>query len=130
MLFRSVGNTTDKPYNITFQVPIPIQQKYIKVGGNNYILINQLFPKSIQKISPNLVRFYTHYSTCSLSIKNTKLTAENSFNDIEENFVQQLLALKAIKTELFTPQEKDDIAARYNIGDLQEFKYSKMEITI
>ncbi len=125
---KDFGLTTDKPYTISFRVPVPVQGKYIKIGGNNYILINQLFPKPIQKIDPNLVRFYTHFSVASLKIKNTKLTASNSFIDIEDKFVQQLKSINAIKLENFDNADKDEIAERYDLHDLHDFKYSKMTI--
>lgn len=122
------GSTTDSPYNISFRIPIPVQEKYIKIGGNNFILINQLFPKPIQKVAPNLVRFYTHYSTASLSLKNTKLTAQNSFIDIEEKFVTQLKSIGAVSLENFDNTTKDNLVLKYGLSDLHDFKYSKMKI--
>ena len=125
---KDFGLTTNKPYTVSFRVPVPVQGKYIKLGGNNYILINQLFPKPIQKIEPNLVRFYSHYSVASLKIKNTKLNSTNSFEDIENTFVQQLKSIGAIKLENLDNSTKDDLVAKYNIDDLSSFKYSKMTI--
>ena len=125
---KDFGKTTNKPYTISFRVPVPVNGKYIKIGGNNYILINQLFPRPIQKVAPNLVRFYTHFSVSSLKIKNAKLTANNGFVELEDKFVQHLKSIDAIKLENMTNAEKDDISLRYNLDDLQDFKYSKMTI--
>jgi len=122
------GNTTNKPYTISFRIPVPVNGKYIKIGGNNYILINQLFPKPIQKVAPNLVRFYTHFSVASLKIKNAKLNASNGFNELEEKFVQQLKSVNAIKLENMTNVLKDDVSLNYGLDDLHDFKYSKMTI--
>lgn len=127
---KDFGNTTNKPYTVSFRVPVPVQGKYIKLGGNNYILINQLFPKPIQKIAPNLVRFYTHYSVASLSIKNAKLSASNGFVEIEDKFVQQLKSIDAIKLKNFTNDEKDELSLKYGIEDLKAFKYSSMKIKV
>lgn len=126
---KDFGATTNKPYTISFRIPVPVQGKYIKLGGNNYILINQLFSKPIQKVAPNLVRFYTHFSVASLKLKNTKLSASNSFVDVEDKFVQQLKAMGAIKLENFDNATKDTISLKYNISDLHDFKYSKMSIS-
>ncbi len=127
---KDFGKTTNKPYTISFRVPVPIQGKYIKLGGNNYILINQLFPKPIQKIAPNLVRFYTHFSVASLSIKNAKLTASNGFMELEEKFVQQLKSIDAVKLTNFTNDTKDELSIKYGIEDLKAFKYESMKIKV
>ncbi len=125
------GETTKKPYTISFRVPTPVNGKYIKLGGNNYILINQLFPSPLQKISPNLVRFYTHFSVASLSVKNSILTASNGFKELEEKFVTQLKAVKKIsELKEFDNELKDSIAEEFKIGDLQDLEYSRMSITI
>lgn len=123
-------DTKDAAYNISFRVPIPVQGKYIKIGGNNYILINQLFPKPIQKVAPNLVRFYTHYSTSSLTLKNTKLTAGNSFIQIEDAFVTKLKSINAIELKNFDNSTKDDIVETYGLPDLKDFKYSYMKVKL
>jgi len=122
----------NKPYNLTFKIPIPVQGKYIKLGGNNFIMINQLFAKPIQKIAPNLVRFYTHFSTASLTLKNTKLTASNSFVDVEETFIQQLKAFKGsvVKLSTFDNKTKDDLVSKYDIQDLEVFKYLFIKVLI
>lgn len=124
------GKTTNKPYTISFRVPVPVNGKYIKIGGNNYILINQLFPKPIQKVAPNLIRFYTHFSVSSLKIKNAKLTANNGFVELEDKFVQHLKSIDVIKLENMTNTDKDNISLKYGLDDLQDFKYSKMEIKV
>jgi len=118
---KDFGKTTNKPYTISFRVPVPVNGKYIKIGGNNYVMINQLFPKPLQKVAPNLVRFYTHYSTASLSIKNTKLNATNGFKELEEKFIQNMKSLKNISLSTIDNKQKDYITARYNIKELQEF---------
>jgi len=127
---KDFGATTNKPYTISFRIPVPVQGKYIKLGGNNYILINQLFPKPIQKVAPNLVRFYTHFSVSSLKLKNTKLSASNSFVEVEDKFVQQLKAMNKIKLENFDNATKDTISLKYGISDLHDFKYSKMKVNV
>ena len=127
---KDFGKTTNKPYTVSFRVPVPVQGKYIKLGGNNYILINQLFPKPIQKIAPNLVRFYTHFSVASLSIKNAKLTASNGFIELEEKFVQHLKSINAIKVTNFKNETKDELSTKYGIDDLKSFKYESMKIKV
>ena len=100
------------------------------MGGNNFILINQLFAKPIQKVAPNLVRFYTHFSTASLILKNTKLNANSNFEDIENIFVQQLKSINAITLKNFTNADKDELCDKYDIPDLKAFKYHQMKIKV
>jgi len=119
--------TTKKPYTISFRVPTPVNGKYIKLGGNNYILINQLFPSPLQKINANLIRFYTHFSVASLTVKNSILTASNGFIELEEKFITQLKAVKKIiHIKEFDNTLKDSIHDEFGIDDLQDLQYSKL----
>lgn len=121
---KDFGKTTNKPYTVSFRIPVPVNGKYIKIGGNNYVLINQLFPKALQKVAPNMVRFYTHYSTASLSIKSSQLNALNGFKELEEKFIQNMKALKVITTSEIKNADKDRIADEYGLEDLQDFNLS------
>jgi len=130
---KNIGNTTNRPYNITFRTPIVVQDKYTRIGGNNYIMINQLFSAPIAKISPHLVRFYSHYSTAALELKSSRLSVNKDFKDIEDKFIQELKSVNAInnsKLVKFDNKLKDDIIMDYGIDDLSSFNYSKMEIKI
>ncbi len=130
---HKVGNTTDKPYNITFRTPIVVQGKYTKIGGNNYIMINQLFSAPISKISPVLARFYSHFGVTSLELKNTRLTANKDFEEVEEKFITEMKSVDMIKQDdlkVFDNKRKDEIVDKYNLGDIHSFKYSKITINI
>ena len=76
------GKTFNKPYELQLKVPYTIEDKYIKINGNNYIMINQLFPKPLHKINQNLVRLYTHFNTGSFFISNSA-NSENSIQELE-----------------------------------------------
>ena len=127
---KNIGNSTNRPYEIKFRVPIVVQGKYTRIGGNNYIMINQLFSSPISKVSPHLVRFYTHFSVTSVTLKSTHLSAERDFKDIESKFVQNLKSIKAIETTNFSNELKDEIIENYNIPDLESFQYQRIEIDI
>lgn len=83
------GMATKKPYSITFRVPAPIDDKYVKIGGNNYIMIQQLFPQPIQKVNNTTARLYTHYNTTSVILKGSKLESKD-FTTIEKEFMDYL----------------------------------------
>lgn len=90
------GIATKKPYNIIFRVPAPIDDKYIKIGGNNYIMIQQLFPKPIQKVSNTVARLYTHYNTTSVILKGSTLETKD-FKVIEKEFIDRLVQSKLLQ---------------------------------
>jgi hypothetical protein len=90
------GIATKKPYNIIFRVPAPIDDKYIKIGGNNYIMIQQLFPKPIQKVSNTVARLYTHYNTTSVILKGSILETKD-FKVIEKEFIDGLVQSKLLQ---------------------------------
>lgn len=90
------GIATKKPYNIIFRVPAPIDDKYIKIGGNNYIMIQQLFPKPIQKVSNTVARLYTHYNTTSVILKGSTLETKD-FKVIEKEFIDGLVQSKLLQ---------------------------------
>ncbi len=89
------GIATKKPYNIIFRVPAPIDDKYIKVGGNNYIMIQQLFPQPIQKVSNTVARLYTHYNTTSVILKGSTLETKD-FKIIEKEFIDGLVSSRLL----------------------------------
>jgi len=128
---NNIGETTNKPYVIKFRIPIVIQDKYVRVGGNNYIMISQMFPKPIIKVQPNLVRLYTAFSVSGLELKNSILNTNNNFEDIENNMISSLKSINKIK-ELneFDNKDKDNIMIKYGLNDLEHFKYNKIVIKI
>ena len=96
------GQTYKKKYSFTVDVPYPSDEKYIKFGGNEYIIVNQLFNKPIQKINDQLVRLYTHYNTTSVTLKNSKLGIYN-VNTIEKEFANGVKNLSPkLKTKMTT----------------------------
>lgn len=96
------GITTKKPYTITFRVPAPIDDKYLKIGGNSYIMIQQLFPQPIQKVSNTMARLYTHYNVTSVFLKGSRLDSKD-FKNIEKEFFDSLLSNKMINRSDLVP---------------------------
>lgn len=80
------GDTYKNKYPIKFKVPYPVEEKYMKIGGNDYIMVNQLFNKPIQKVNSHLARLYTHYNTTSVSLKNSKFNNKLGLPEIEKEF--------------------------------------------
>ena len=104
-----------QPYVVKFKVPYPVKNKYFKLDGNTYIMINQFFSKPIMKVKPNLVRLYTHYSTLTVSLKNHKLSETQSLDNIFKEISKLLKAKitwnssKNIENGLSTICEKFDL---------------------
>lgn len=116
-LKQADGHT--KPYTVSFHVPIPSKGKYIKLGGNDYIMINQFFPKPVVKVSPKLVRLYTQFSTATVSIKHHSLNEEQDIKDIIETFSNNLKRNKKLKKapEVLSEEKKQQIINKYNLPE-------------
>ena len=128
---KNFGNTTDKPYTLKFRTPVVVNDKYVKIGGNNYIMISQMFPQPIVKVQPNLVRLFTNFSISHLELKNTKLNAKMNFKEVEQTLVNNLKSLNKVKKDvLFDNQTKSDIGNKYGIKDLEHFEYKQLEIVL
>ena len=81
------GQTFKGKYSFIMDVPYPIEGKYIKFGGNDYVMVNQLFNKPIQKVNNQLVRLYTHYNTTSVSLKNSKFNGVYGLDNLEKEII-------------------------------------------
>ena len=128
---KEFGNTTSSPYELEFRTPVVVNDKYVKLGGNNYIMISQLFPQPIVKVQSNLVRLFTNFSISHVELKNTKLNAKTDFKEVEQTLVNQLKALGKVKQdESFSNKSKDEIGSKYGIKDLELFGYKKLEISL
>lgn len=128
---KEFGNTTSSPYELKFRTPVVVNDKYVKLGGNNYIMISQLFPQPIVKVQSNLVRLFTNFSISHVELKNTKLNAKTDFKEVEQTLVNQLKALGKVKQdESFSNKSKDEIGQKYGINDLELFGFKKLEITL
>lgn len=128
---KDFGNTTSSPYELKFRTPVVVNDKYVKLGGNNYIMISQLFPQPIVKVQANLVRLFTNFSISHVELKNTKLNSKTDFKEVEQTLVNQLKALGKVKQdEAFSNKSKDEIGSKYGINDLELFGFKKLEITL
>ena len=83
------GDTFKGKYSFTMDVPYP-DDKYNKFGGNDYIMVNQLFNKPIQKVNNQLVRLYTHYNTTSVTLKNSKFNGVYGLQNLEKELMVSL----------------------------------------
>ncbi len=109
-----------KPYTVSFHVPIPSQGKYLKVGGNDYIMINQFYSKPVVKVSPKMVRVYTHYSTCAISLKHHAI---NDIDGVEAMIAELAMTLKQGKKLKSAPKilNKEEIQELKKKYDLSEY---------
>jgi len=109
----------EKPYTVSFHVPIPSKGKYIKLGGNDWIMINQFFPKPVIKVAPEMVRVYTHYNTAAIFIKTHALNSDNDIKDLINNFGSSLKRTKKLKSkpEPLANEKSQYIIDKYNLPE-------------
>jgi len=69
----TVEDHNGNKYDLNINMPALINEKYFKLNGKPYILVNQLFLKPITKANHNSVRFLSNYATVTLELKNVKI---------------------------------------------------------
>jgi len=116
-LKQKFGHT--KPYTVSFHVPIPSKGKYLKLGGNDYIMINQFFPKPVIKVSPKMVRVYTQYSTAALHIKHHAINDAQGVKELMHNFGLMLKKTKKLKKapEILDNEKIQEIIDKYELPE-------------
>jgi hypothetical protein len=100
-------------------VPTPSKGKYLKLGGNDWIMINQFFPKPVVKVSSDMVRLYTHYSTAAVFIKTHALNPDNDVKELIDDFTQSLRRTKKLKgtAEKLNSDKREQIVSKYNLPE-------------
>ncbi len=108
-----------KPYTVSFHVPIPSKGKYLKVGGSDYIMINQFYSKPVIKVSPKRVRLYTQFATCSIHLKHHALNDKEGIQSTLHNMGLQLKHAKKLRSEpiKLEPEEITDIKNKWGLPD-------------
>jgi len=106
-----------KPYVVSFHVPVPSKGKYLKLGGNDWIMINQFFPKPVVKTDANTVKVYTHYSTASVFLKTHSLNEENDIKELVADFTMNLKRTKKLKNipEKISNEKQQEIIDKYGL---------------
>ena len=128
------GDTFKGKYSFTMDVPYP-DDKYNKFGGNDYIMVNQLFNKPIQKVNNQLVRLYTHYNTTSVTLKNSKFNGVYGLQNLEKelmislkNWVQKNYPGTPMILESMKPEEAIELFKNIPISksSLAKMNYKKI----
>jgi stress response protein YsnF len=90
------------------------------LGGESYIPISQFYPKPVLKVSPKRVRVYTHYSTCSIHLKNHAMNDKDGVEEMLTGMAERLKAKKKLKKkpEVMTTEEIEDIKNRYDLPNI------------
>lgn len=69
---QNVSGGDSKPYEVQLKVPSPVNDKYFKIHGSNYIIASQQFMKPVTKTDKNEVRILSNYAIIRIGIKNLK----------------------------------------------------------
>ncbi len=118
-----------KPYTVKFHVPIPSLGKYLKVNGDSYIMVNQFYSKPVIKISPKMVRVYTHYSTCAIKLKHHALDDDKGVDAMLEKFGDTLKHGKKLKSKPVI-LDKEQVVALKDKYDLPEYMNNDIFVNI
>jgi len=108
-----------KPYDIELKVPYPVNGKYMKLDGINYIMSNQFFPRPILKTDPDKVKIYTHFGTAAVELKGTNLSKTSDFDRLQQEFLKILTELKVLQgTKNLSTEEVELLKEEFNIPDI------------
>ena len=98
-----------KPYDIELRVPYPVNGKYLKLDGVNYIMGNQFFPQPIVKTQADAVKIFTHFSTAAVELKGTTLNKTSDFFRLKDEFLKILTEVKALKSSSDISSEEIEV---------------------
>jgi len=112
----------EKPYDIELKVPYPVNEKYLKLDSNTYIMSNQFFPQPIIKVQNSVVRMYTHFSTAAVELKGTVLNKNSDFTRLKDEFLKGMTEAKKLKSTKDLTSEtiqsiKDEYGLPSNLND-------------
>ena len=126
---QEYGQTHKGKYSFNIEVPYPIEGKYIKYGGNDYLMVNQLFNQPIQKVNNNLARLYTHYNTTSVSLKNSKIGLSSLPHIFKEVSINLKNMNPKLKVKVETVEMSDTTRDNLPIDPSRKnFAFEKIEI--
>jgi len=107
-----------KPYTVSFHVPIPSKGKYLKINGTDWIMINQFHSKPVVKVSPRMVKVYTQFSTCAITIKQHALTDSDGLEALTDTMSSMLKhSKKLLQMEKLSNKNTEDILQKYNLPE-------------
>jgi hypothetical protein len=77
---KNVSGGIKNQYDVQLKVPAPVNDKYFKIHGSNYIIASQQFMKPVTKTDKNDVRILSNYAIIRVGIKNLKFNP----SDVDE----------------------------------------------
>lgn len=117
-MYAPTDKPNGKPEEITINVDIPkfINDKFMLINGNKYIILNQNFYNPLVKDTPDTVIITTNYNKITVSRKDTR-----SLNVVERIFS---LSRKNKDSKIFTPGNSSAANSKY-ISSLEYDEISK-----
>jgi DNA-directed RNA polymerase beta subunit len=69
---QNLNGGKKEPYVVELKVPSPVNEKYFKLHGNNYIMSNQQFLRPVTKTDKNEVRMISNYAIVRVGLAHIK----------------------------------------------------------
>jgi len=82
----TVVDKSGEEYDLKVRLPALVYDRYFKLNGKTYILVNQLFLRPITKAKHNSARFLSNYATVTLELRNTKVQITN-INELLDHII-------------------------------------------
>jgi len=94
---KNTSGKNKKAYTVELKVPSPVNDRYFKIHGNNYIMATQQFLKPVTKTDSNEVRILSNYAIIHVGVKNLKFNPSNVDEVIEYIRVRYPNLIKNLK---------------------------------
>ncbi len=85
---QNMNGGKKEPYTVELKVPAPVNDKYFRIHGNNYIMSTQQFLKPVTKTDKNEVRMISNYGIVRVGLANAK------FNPTDIENICQYIKIK------------------------------------
>jgi len=120
-----------RAYTVNLQVPALVHDTYFKIGGNYYVINNQLMQKPIIKKSSNIVQLKTNYSVINYEIYRS-VTDNHDYASLVQLFLNNLKTIKKLKSATVISNKTENVLKEYGVpvDVVSTINYEKIEIKI
>ena len=118
---QNVDGGDKKPYELKFNIPGLVSERYFKLRNSHYVMKNQQFMKPLTKTDPNEVRLLSNYAIVSVRLTNFKFNAAS---------IEDFLNYIKIKYPKFIKKESEEEVTLFNgdrIGITNDIVYASAD---
>jgi len=118
-----------RAYQVKLRIPALVHGTYFKIGGNYYVINNQLMQKPIIKKSASEVQLKTNYSVTTYSIKSFPQHIK-SYDDLVNKFLGIMKTAKKLKDTEVMDAATENRLRDYGVpvDEIAKINYKKIDL--